>query len=168
VAANPDRVTALRYQEHLSEVPGNASGIARDVGKYLPVTHRCEEALADLNRAVELDPGNPGHFAGRGRTYQEMERYEEALADFNRAVELDPGNPGHFVVRGEAYRLMERYEEALADLNRAVGLDPSDAWAIAIRGVTYRELGVTRRRSPISTGPSNSAPATPGPLPSAA
>jgi tetratricopeptide (TPR) repeat protein len=105
------------------------------------VTRCCEEALADISRAVELDPGNPGHFAARGRTYQEMKRYEEALADFSRAVELDPGNAGHFAVRGETYRLMGRYEEALADLNRAVELGPGDAWAIGSRGLTYRELG---------------------------
>jgi len=52
---------------------------------------RYEEALADFNRAIELDPGDPEHIAGRGQTYQAMGRYDEAQADFSRAVELDPG-----------------------------------------------------------------------------
>ena len=52
---------------------------------------RYGEALADLDRAIELDPGHAWAIANRGYTYRRMERYEGALADLSRAIELDPG-----------------------------------------------------------------------------
>ena len=52
---------------------------------------RYEEALASLNRSIELDPADALDIASRGEVYRRMERYEEALADFNRAIDLNPG-----------------------------------------------------------------------------
>jgi len=97
---------------------------------------RYEEALADLNRAVELDPSHAWAMAARGETYHLMECCEEALADFNRAVELDPGDAWAIGRRGQTYQEMERYGKALADLSRAVELGQN--WAIGVRGETYR------------------------------
>jgi tetratricopeptide (TPR) repeat protein len=48
---------------------------------------RYDKALADLNRAIELDPADALDIASRGETYRLMERYEEALADFNRGIQ---------------------------------------------------------------------------------
>ena len=80
---------------------------------------RDDEALAGLNWAIELDPGNAEAIARRARVYQDMERYAEALADFSRAIEL--GDAGAIAGRGQVYAEMERYDEALADLSRAIG-----------------------------------------------
>jgi tetratricopeptide (TPR) repeat protein len=52
-----------------------------------------DEALADFNRALELDPKDVWALAGRGKTYRKMGRYDEALADYDRALELDPKDP---------------------------------------------------------------------------
>ena len=64
---------------------------------------RYGEALADLDRAIELDPGHAWAIANRGYTYRRMERYEEALADLSRAIELDPGHAWAIASRGETY-----------------------------------------------------------------
>ena len=50
---------------------------------------RCDEALADYSRAIELDPGFQWAIVNRGVTYRQMRRFDEALADLNRAVELE-------------------------------------------------------------------------------
>jgi tetratricopeptide (TPR) repeat protein len=86
---------------------------------------RYDEALADLNRAIELDPSYAWAIGRRGETYQDLERYDEALADLNRAIELDPSYAWAIGHRGETYQDLERYDEALADFNRAIELDPS-------------------------------------------
>jgi hypothetical protein len=68
----------------LPEAPRLESGERRH-----PCMHRaCDKALADLNRAIELDPGDALDIASRGETYRLMERYEEALADFPTAQAL--------------------------------------------------------------------------------
>src|SRR5215510_989228 len=48
---------------------------------------RNDEALAEFNRAIELDPGNARAIAHRGEIYREMQRYDEALADLSRAID---------------------------------------------------------------------------------
>jgi tetratricopeptide (TPR) repeat protein len=106
----------------------------RQMGKY-------EDALADFNRAIELDPNYAWAIARRGETYRRMGKYEDALADFNRAIELDPNCAWAIASRGQTYHQMGKYEDALADFNRAIELDPNLDWAIALRGETYRLMG---------------------------
>lgn len=100
-----------------------------------------DEALAELNRALEQNPDDSRVIAQRGETYRQMEQFEEALSDFNRAIELNPNYAWAHAHRGETYYLMKRYEEALADFERTIELKTDYTWAIAHRGVTYRFLG---------------------------
>src|SRR6266542_4275869 len=110
-------------------------------GENHRLNDRYEEALADFNRAIELNPKRAWPISRRAETYRLMGRHEEALADFNRAVELDPENGWVIASRGETYQSMGRHEEALADFNRAIELDPENGWAIVSRGETYRSMG---------------------------
>ncbi|MBD2576775.1 ATP-binding protein [Oscillatoria sp. FACHB-1406] len=110
-------------------------------GETYRLMERYEDALKDLDKAIELDPKYDWAIARRGNTYRLMKRYEDALADFNRAIELDPEYKWAIAQRGETYRLMERYEDALADYNRAIELDPELDWALlSLRGVTYQAI----------------------------
>ena len=107
--------------------------IYRFVGHY-------DDALADLNRAIELKPSDAWTIGSRGATYWAMERNDDALADLNRAIELNPSGAWAIGIRGLTYRAMERYDDALADFNRAIELNPSYDWVIGTRGDTYRAI----------------------------
>jgi Tetratricopeptide repeat len=123
------------------------------------------QAIADLNRAIEIGPGYTWAIGSRGRTYwlmgryddaladawaiahrgeiyRAMGRYDEALADLNRVIELDPAANWAIAERGGIYRLMGRYDEALADFNRAIELDPSDDDYAAKRAEIHRLMGL--------------------------
>jgi tetratricopeptide (TPR) repeat protein len=69
--------------------PADAWGISSRGQIYLGLG-RYDEALADLDRALELDPDGET-FGSRGQVYRLLGREEEARADFARAIELDPG-----------------------------------------------------------------------------
>jgi tetratricopeptide (TPR) repeat protein len=112
-----------------------------DRGESHRLAGRYNDALADFNRAIELDPSDVWAIAGRGRTHEDMGCHVEALADLNQAVELDPVFLLAIASRGETLEAMGRHDEALADLNRAVQLDPGDAWAFTCRGRIYETLG---------------------------
>jgi len=99
---------------------------------------RYDEALADFNRAIELDPEDAQTIANRGITYVAMERYNDALTDLSHAIEIEPDNAIMTARRGVFYQLMKQYDDALADLNRAIELQPDNVPMIAIRGETYR------------------------------
>jgi tetratricopeptide (TPR) repeat protein len=101
---------------------------------------RYEDALTDLNRALELAPQRTSTLIHRGITHRQIGCYEEALADFNCVSESDPNLGWAIANRSVTYRLMKRYEEALADSNRAIELRPDLIWPIASRGMVYRRM----------------------------
>ena len=88
-------------------------------------------ALADLNRALQLEPNNVRARLGRGAMKVRVKDYQGALADFNRAIQLEPNSAKGYINRGGVRSLqfqgIQDNKGALADLNRAIQLDPSDA-----------------------------------------
>jgi tetratricopeptide (TPR) repeat protein len=70
-----------------------------------------DDALGDLNRAIEICPVDDA-FASRGQLYRAMGRYDEALADFDRAIELDPSDEDHVAKRAEILQLMDGRDDA--------------------------------------------------------
>jgi tetratricopeptide (TPR) repeat protein len=84
------------------------------------------EALADLNRAVALQPGNYLFVALRGQILAELGRLQQALADANRAVALAPDQPVPYALRGEILERLGRRDRALADYRRALALDANE------------------------------------------
>ncbi len=102
---------------------------------------RHEDALADLTRAMELDPELAAEILPkRGEIFRLLGRYEEALVDLDRATELDPQDATALGSRGAAYLGLDRHEDALADLDRAIEMIPGYAFALAIRGELYLAL----------------------------
>ena len=47
-------------------------------------------AIADFDRAIEIDPKYDWTLAQRGVAYRLQGKYELAVADFDRAIEIDP------------------------------------------------------------------------------
>lgn len=50
-----------------------------------------EQAVADFNEVLRLEPNNSVAYFNRGSTYDSMGAQDQAIADFGRALELDPG-----------------------------------------------------------------------------
>ncbi|GAA1104500.1 MULTISPECIES: tetratricopeptide repeat protein [Streptomyces violaceusniger group] len=98
-----------------------------------------EGALADAERALELDADCVRALAARGSVHLDRELYEQALESFDRAMALDPDFPWPLARRGEAYRLLGRYEESLADLDRAFDLHES-AWTVGTRAQVHHAM----------------------------
>ena len=88
-------------------------------------------ALADLNRALQLEPNNVKARNSRGAVKVRVKDYQGALADLNRAIQLEPNSAKAYINRGALKSLqfqgIQDNKGALADLNRAIQLDPSDA-----------------------------------------
>ena len=59
-----------------------ARAIARR-GATHRATGRNDQARADFDRAIELDPDQAGAIARRGETYLAMGRYDQALTDYS-------------------------------------------------------------------------------------
>ncbi|MET9897909.1 tetratricopeptide repeat protein [Streptomyces sp. NPDC006446] len=99
-----------------------------------------QRALAEYDRAVEIDPDEARVHYGRGFTHQLLGDFTAALAAFDRADELRPDTGWIIAERAETHRLAGRFEEAVADFDRAVALDPTDADSLASRAVCRHAL----------------------------
>ncbi len=81
---------------------------------------RTEPALADLARAIALDPKAASPLVTRGEVYTKRGEYMRALADFARASALEPGHQRLAVSRGHASFLAGDYRSAQSDFRRVV------------------------------------------------
>jgi len=102
---------------------------------------RFDEAIAELDRALEFDPAMASAYANRGVFKSILKRYEEALADCDRALELEPEQHVALATRGGVNLELQRYAEALEDLDRAVRVAPDDTRSWVRRGRARAALG---------------------------
>ncbi|MET0278125.1 MAG: tetratricopeptide repeat protein [Pseudorhodoplanes sp.] len=99
------------------------------------------EAVADLNRAIELRKDFANAFYNRGLAYRGMNEYDRSIADFTTYLRLDPKSPETYRVRGRSYREKGDHDRALADLNEYVRRKPDDAEGYLERGLVYQGKG---------------------------
>lgn len=78
---------------------------------------RCESALADLNRAVELEPANAAFLAQRGALHANLKRFDKATEDFDKSLELDPALTDARFQRALLRLRVKNGEGALSDLD---------------------------------------------------
>ena len=98
-------------------------------------------ALANHNRAIELDPNRHDLYWERGVTYQVLNNHDEAIANFKMCLERNSrfGNP--HIGLGQSYRAKGKPEQALPHNNQAIALNPRSDWFYRERGFTYKALG---------------------------
>ena len=94
-------------------------------------------AIADNNRAIELDPKYAYAYRCRGGAWCAKKDFDKALADYNRAIELAPKDSDSYCGRGLVWSSKEQYDKALADYTRAIELEPKDAYAYAFRASAW-------------------------------
>jgi tetratricopeptide (TPR) repeat protein len=117
------------------------------------------EVLPDVERALELDPGNAEAYLVKGRVLRNTFR-DGAEAAFRQAVELDPSNAQATFSLGWAMLAHGHVDERYRLVMRALELDPMDlqnhvasimaAWIMArpdeVRSLRARMLGLLVRR----------------------
>jgi tetratricopeptide (TPR) repeat protein len=101
-----------------------------------------EAALADLSRAIDLDPEIPYFaFHDRGRALAALGRHQEALADYEHAVALRPDKGSTRNRMGTTLYHLGRLDDALAAYGEAIRLEPGRADYRFDRGAVYLGLG---------------------------
>jgi tetratricopeptide (TPR) repeat protein len=90
---------------------------------------RFDEAIADMDAAIELDPDNPELYVERGQRILLLYEWDRVLADYNHALELDPNYADAYYYRGLLYASapegLDARAEAAADFRRYLELAPN-------------------------------------------
>ena len=91
-------------------------------GEFLSLVGRHEQAIAESERARELDPLSNIINTWVGSRYFFARQYDKALEQYRNAVEMDPNFVPARLVLGQAYEQKGMLQEAIAELQRAVSL----------------------------------------------
>ena len=73
------------------------------------------QAIADLNKAIQLNPSLVEAYNNRGAVYINNGDYDQALEDLNKAIQLDPNFAVAYYNRGVSYKNKGKYDQANAD-----------------------------------------------------
>ena len=111
---------------------------------------RCDEALAAVRRARELDP--MAHRSDVGSELMRAGRYESALEEAERLLEFDPSFPRGHSLMGWAQIKLGRPEEGIAALERAAELSPDATLFRAQLGQAYAMTGAPEKARTILAG----------------
>jgi tetratricopeptide (TPR) repeat protein len=109
-----------------------------------------ENALADFELALKLDPRSEWGFIGRagvrlwlavadGKVDEKLMR--QALADYARVLKLNPKSIYAYLGRAFAWSALNKLDEAIAEFDKALKVDPDFAEVIAERGAMLAYYG---------------------------
>jgi lipoprotein NlpI len=98
---------------------------ARGVARGYLLQHA--EALADLSRAVELEPFNPQNYEDRARTYLKAREFKAANADLDMVLGLDSKRWSAQRDKGRIAAYQNAFQDALFEFRRAWRLSDTEA-----------------------------------------
>ncbi len=96
-----------------------------------------DEAIAEFNKAVQINPKFSSAYNNRCDTYRIKKQYQEAISDCTKAIELKPDFADAYYNRGLAYDYSGQYDKAILDYTKAIELNPKEHKAYNNRGVIY-------------------------------
>lgn len=138
-------VAAIKILSHLIvREPANPQNLV-DRGLVYSNLRRYDDALADYNRAIELNPKFDRAFSNRGNLHAIRHSWQDAIADYDEAIDLNPLNIRARLNQAVTFREIGNYEEALICLDIALFFRPKSAVLYAERGRTYHLQGHRNR-----------------------
>ena len=114
-----------------------------ELGVIYAAQSNFEQALAEVDRAAELNPSDARAFDTRGFVLVWLGRTEEALAAFETAERFDPlgRSAGAVFSRALAFYTLRRYRESLAVSDAALQRFPQTSFLHAIRAAALAQSG---------------------------
>ena len=98
-------------------------------------------AIADFDKAIELDHYNSNAYGHRGTAKGFLGNHQEALADFDISINMNPYNAGVYSNRGSAKDYLGDYQGGLDDYDRAISIQPENPLHYHLKGLALLEIG---------------------------
>ena len=127
------------YRRILDAAPDYADAV-HFYGVLLHHRDRSDEAIAPIERAIELDPA-AGRYNNLGNALVERGRLDEAIDAYRRSIELDSTRPDAYNNLGSLQKAQGRLEESEAAYLKALELDPEHLNALTNLGNLRADQG---------------------------
>ncbi|MBX9689829.1 MAG: tetratricopeptide repeat protein [Candidatus Obscuribacterales bacterium] len=119
-AAGATSTAAAKPQE--TEDPNFVAALNKGIELYNK--NKCDEALVELQKALEISKNNTAVRNWLGATYQKLNKFPEAAAIYEEVVQLDPDYAEAHNNLAFSYQQMQDYEKAEPEYKKAVDLKP--------------------------------------------
>ena len=97
-------------------------------------------ALADLGRALDLDPDSTRAYNERGQIFLESGDTRRAIQEFSRSLQVTSTVDGHYQ-RGAAYEKLGDHQNAIADFDAVIRQSSDAPYAYRARSAARRASG---------------------------
>lgn len=116
---------------------------------YLSAMKRFDEALAQMQRAKDLDPASLSKLAGIGEILNYTGRIDEAIEQFEKCLELDPNSGFAHWSLGNVYLHKQMYDQAISQYKKAIPLSGNSPDEPSTLAYAYAKSG--RRKQALET-----------------
>jgi tetratricopeptide (TPR) repeat protein len=99
--------------------PNNPYGHFFYSNSFLSPSGRHDDAIAEMKKALELDPLSTRIQSFAGRTYIWARRYDDALAQFQRVNQLDPDFALNHERLAHLYAILGKFDDAISQESKA-------------------------------------------------
>ena len=131
------------YAELIQRKPSTGSYNNRGLAWY--DQRKYDEAIADFDSALSLDPDYATGLYNRARCWRAKKDYDKAISDYTKAINLTTDHSLYYQGRGTLYETMGDFDNAIKDLSTCVRIDSKNAEAYYRRGSTYHAQGDFRK-----------------------
>lgn len=108
----------------------------------LALQQAAEAVVLGLEKAVDLEPGNPFlHFGRASAKVNYFGDFDGALEDFEAACKALPGESRMILRLAEAYQMSNRHAEAVTVVDALLDLEPGQPRGYLLRGQLRQALG---------------------------
>lgn len=131
-------VLDIRLERH----PKDSQALADRAGVLLNLG-RAKEALADINKAVEIDPNNVDYRLRQADIHFACGDVENSYKALSEAEKLAPESNEVQLKMGEVTFYSRDYDRSLKCLSKVTERDPDNRTALFMKGFIYKEMGDT-------------------------
>ncbi len=133
-----DWVNAEKEFQRAIELNSNYATAHHWYAEYLIAVNRPEEALAEIQRARELDPLSLIINTDTGKMLYFARRYDDAIKQLRETLKMDPNFPQAHIWLGSVYATTGLYDEAIAEFAKVSDNSWAPGWLGYVYGVSGR------------------------------
>ena len=116
IAALSDYALALKAKPDETRVIQQRAQLLYELKRY-------DDATADYQRMIDLEPGNSLGYIGIGRNLNAQEKWQESIDILTKATTLETDNSFPYAFRAEAYLGLKDWNKATEDIADALYID---------------------------------------------
>ena len=122
-----------QFHAELAVDPANCQAYWKIGMVILQKNGPAEDALAEINKSLQMCPGLTDARVDRARAFIKMERNADAVPDLEAAVAADPAEPSTHFLLAKTYRALGRTQEAQREMQTFSKLEEAARSATAER-----------------------------------